>query len=417
MNEREQRGLIIAATCRLTKQESGEWSVPSQSGKGRYIVTPDAATPRCTCPDYETRGCKCKHIFAVEYAIRRETDANGDTVVTQTVTVTETVKRQTYPQVWEAYNQAQTHEKDHFLQLLHDLCRGIQDNTPKNEKGGRPRIPAADAVFAVCFKVYSTFSGRRFMSDLRRAQELGYIDRTPHFNSIFNALDNAELTPVLHAMIRETSLPLKTVEQDFAGDSSGFCTSRFVRWFDVKYNAFRQQHEWVKCHLMCGVKTNIVTAVVILDKDAADTKQMPALVEETKKNFTMREVSGDKAYGSLENYAAIADAGATPFIAFKSNATGESGGPDGLWSRMFHYFCFRREEFLNHYHKRSNVESTFGMIKAKFRDHVRAKTDTAMKNEVLAKIVCHNICCLIQEMYELGIEPAFWQPKTVLHKN
>jgi hypothetical protein len=33
----------------------------------------------------------------------------------------------------------------------------------------------------------------------------------------------------------------------------------------------------------------------------------------------------------------------------------------------------------------------------------------AMKNEVLAKIVCHNICCIIQEMHELGIEPTFWK--------
>jgi hypothetical protein len=48
------------------------------------------------------------------------------------------------------------------------------------------------------------------------------------------------------------------------------------------------------------------------------------------------------------------------------------------------------------------------MIKAKFRDHVRSKTDVAMRNEALAKILCHNICCVIQEMYELGIEPTFW---------
>ena len=56
----------------------------------------------------------------------------------------------------------------------------------------------------------------------------------------------------------------------------------------------------------------------------------------------------------------------------------------------------------------SNVESTFSMIKAKFRDHVRSKTDVAMVNEVLAKVICHNICVLIQELYELGISTAFW---------
>lgn len=69
-----------------------------------------------------------------------------------------------------------------------------------------------------------------------------------------------------------------------------------------------------------------------------------------------------------------------------------------------------REQFLQHYHKRSNVESTMSMIKAKFRDHVRSKSDVAMKNEVLCKILCHNICCVIAAMYELGIQPVFNAP-------
>jgi hypothetical protein len=53
------------------------------------------------------------------------------------------------------------------------------------------------------------------------------------------------------------------------------------------------------------------------------------------------------------------------------------------------------------------------MVKAKFRDHVRSKTDVAMKNEVLCKFLCHNICVLIQSHLKLGIEPFFWtdEPK------
>jgi len=72
---------------------------------------------------------------------------------------------------------------------------------------------------------------------------------------------------------------------------------------------------------------------------------------------------------------------------------------------MFHYFNFRHDEFMAHYHKRSNVESTFAMMKAKFGDAVRSKTDVAMKNEALCKVLAHNICCLISAIYELKIEP------------
>ncbi len=66
-----------------------------------------------------------------------------------------------------------------------------------------------------------------------------------------------------------------------------------------------------------------------------------------------------------------------------------------------------RGKFLTHYHRRSNVESVFSMCKAKFGDAVRSKSDTGMVNEVLAKVLCHNICVLIQAIHELGIEPNF----------
>src|SRR4051794_12249865 len=42
----------------------------------------------------------------------------------------------------------------------------------------------------------------------------------------------------------------------------------------------------------------------------------------------------------------------------------------------------------------------------KFGDSVRSKTDVAMKNEVLAKSVSHNIACVIQSAYELTTFPV-----------
>jgi transposase len=80
---------------------------------------------------------------------------------------------------------------------------------------------------------------------------------------------------------------------------------------------------------------------------------------------------------------------------------------------MWHFFQFNREDFLAHYHKRSNIESTVMMVKSKFGDSVRSKSDIAAKNEVLCKILCHNICCLISAMYELGIDPQLCTTKQV----
>jgi hypothetical protein len=47
------------------------------------------------------------------------------------------------------------------------------------------------------------------------------------------------------------------------------------------------------------------------------------------------------------------------------------------------------------------------MIKAKFGERLRSKSETAQINEALCKVLCHNLCVVIQSMYELGIEPEF----------
>jgi transposase/predicted nucleic acid-binding Zn finger protein len=411
MDARQERGLAIAARCRVVRQGMG-WSVPSQSSATKYTVTglPTATSveaARCTCPDYETRGVKCKHIFAVEYVIQRETNDDGSTTVTETVRVTKTVRR-TYPQNWPAYNAAQTNEGDHFQALLRDLCATLPE---PEQKRGRPRATVADSVFCAAFKVYSTISTRRFMSDLRAAQGRGYIAKVPHQSSVFRYLEDPALTPILRDLITRSSLPLKAVEVDFAVDSTGFTTSRFTPWFEHKYGAPRQRHDWVKAHVMCGVKTNVVTAIEIKGRDVNDSTQLPALVDATVQHFPIGDVSADKAYGTVRNADTITGHGGTPFIAFKSVHTGKGGHRrpqgTGAWGKMFGYFLYRRDEFMAHYHQRSNVETTFSMIKRKFGDSVRSKTDTAMVNEVLCKVLCHNLVVLIHEMYELGIAPVF----------
>jgi transposase len=401
MDLRQIRGMELAETRTIRKRD-GWWWVPSQTGSKLYRVQLTAKFATCECPDFERRGQACKHIVAAcVMQIRQEQNADGTTTVTKSVTFTAEEKT-TYPQNWTAYNEAQTHEQDKFMALLADLASGLITAQPAT---GRPRLPLSDAVFNVAFKVYSTVSQRRFMSDLREAHNRGYISKVPHFNSISNYLENPELTPILRDLITQSSLPLRAVETDFAADSSGFTTCQFTRWFDVKYGKERVKQDWVKAHIMCGVKTNVVTAVEIHGQHAADTKMLPALATATAQNFTMTEVSADKGYASKSNAELIANLGAMPFISMKETDKGLGGGK---WSEMFHYFHFRKQEFLKHYHKRSNVESTFSMMKRKFGDSLRSKTDTAMVNETLCKILCHNLVVLIHEMCELGIDPVFW---------
>src|SRR5579863_1186454 len=105
METREQRGIAIAKGKAL-KQKGALWVVPSQSGSGTYVVEPGTQKPNCTCPDYETRGIKCKHLYAVEWTIRHSVNEQGDVTIERTMRVS-------YRQNWAAYNAAQVVEKEH----------------------------------------------------------------------------------------------------------------------------------------------------------------------------------------------------------------------------------------------------------------------------------------------------------------
>jgi len=78
-----------------------------------------------------------------------------------------------------------------------------------------------------------------------------------------------------------------------------------------------------------------------------------------------------------------------------------------LWRKTFHYFQLHKEEFMDHYHKRSNAETVFAMMKRKFGHKLYSKSEVGQVNEILCKALAHNICVLIQEYYEIDIKLNF----------
>jgi len=94
---------------------------------------------------------------------------------------------------------------------------------------------------------------------------------------------------------------------------------------------------WLKVHLMCGVKTNIVTSVEISDGYANDYHYFKGLVARTGENgFSMKEVSADKAYLGGENLLVTLRQGAIPYIPFKSNSKFK---PTMVLSQNFGHEC------------------------------------------------------------------------------
>ena len=152
---------------------------------------------------------------------------------------------------------------------------------------------------------------------------------------------------------------------------------------------------------------------------SSDYSQFIPPLSQTAANFDLRDVMADKAYSGRSNLNAVGDAGGTPFIPFK-NAPGIPGIAAhqplpwaSAWTKMYHQFSYQRDTFLTRYHQRSNVETTFSMIKAKFGDSLCSKSDVGQFNEVLCKVVAHNLCVLISCIHEIGLEMPQFASQTV----
>jgi transposase len=405
VDHRQERGLALAkGKGKAFRHIAGDtYLVPSASSTGAgYVV--DMADGKCTCPDFEERGLPCKHQWAVRYFRHELEMPDGTTVVTEGMQAV----RITYKQNWPAYNRAQCEEKERVAILLRGLCDGIVQ--PAYVGRGRPPVRLADAVYCATMKVYTTVSGRRATTDINACKERGLVEHAPSYNSIFRYVERADMMPLFKVLVEESAAPLKAIEKSFAIDGTAFATNTYSRWFDHKYGEEKKKQRWVKAHAMIGTLTNVITAVEATDGNVNDCPMAEPVIERTKANgFEVRECAMDKAYLSHENLALVEKVGGVPFVPFKSNS-GSTGS--AAWERMWHYYSLNREDFLAHYHKRSNVESTFSAVKRLFGGSVRSKLLPAQLNEVLLKCICFNLSTLVHSIHELGIDPKFWMPQT-----
>lgn len=397
--ERLQRGAYIAAWFRIRKTQDG-YKVPSEHGNGVYDVSVDGDDePACNCPDFELRSRPCKHIYAVHSLIQEELGYGESGEAEAPVKP----PRPTYGQDWRAYDAAQENEEAHFEVLFRQLCDLVVQPV---HQSGRPRLPVSDVLYCIGMKVYHNKSRRRVMTAVRRAEERGLLDSSPSDASITKYLADPDLTPVLKYLIQWSSLPLKDLETSFAIDSTGFSTSVYDRWFDEKWGKPKRRAKFVKLHLTCGVKTQIITTADASNGWANDAPFLVPQLQTTAENFDVQQLAADKAYVSKTSHEDAESMGVTLLIPFKTNSVSKDRKRrrNGAWERAYHFFQLHNDEFLERYHQRSIAESAVQMIKSKFGQAVFSKSETAQRNEGLVKIVCHNVYCLIRTAYELGVE-------------
>src|SRR5437868_3058493 len=94
MDARQQRGILIAATCRLHRNNDGTWLVPSQTGRDAVGYTVNIETRGCTCPDHPEGGFTCKDYHAAVIVRQRVVLPDGTVIETKSVTLTDCRRQQ-----------------------------------------------------------------------------------------------------------------------------------------------------------------------------------------------------------------------------------------------------------------------------------------------------------------------------------
>jgi transposase len=310
-----------------------------------------------------------------------------------------------YKQNWSAYNKTQTNEFRMVQEILIELLDSLIISK-KLKRPGRPFLDLKEMIYCCVMRAYIGKSSRRSASFLDYAVLKGYISKIPHHNTILNYYKEEAMTDILKFLVEKSASPLKDFELDFTTDSSGFSTSLFGRWLTVRNETKKDKRIYKKAHITSGVKSNIITAIEITPGYYADSPQFDKLVKITAKTFEIREVSADKAYSSRKNLQTVAELGGIPYIAFKENAKVSPRG-NLVWNRMKIFYDKYREYFMMHYHKRSNAETVFSMIKRKLGDYLYSRSNVGQANEILCKASAHNICVLIQEYHENSIKLNF----------
>ncbi len=339
-------------------------------------------------------------------------------------------KKPTYPQDNVAINLAKTNEVQLFRKLIDEFTIAVIEE-PLYKGTGRPGFTQREKIIAMAACCYNKSDLRKTNSYLKDLEAQHYISKAPSFKSISNFFNDKQLLDLLDRLILFTAIPFLTNETTVGIDATGFSISKYHEWVRYKFMRLmkktnekslrgeeikkrflpmlikKKKREFIKAHIfgMCGSNSILAVEVTKSKVSDSDTETLELLLGKVMRIGTMsaKDFVADKAYSTHPIYAILAKYDLNVYIPFKSNAKPTSKGVP-LWQKKYWEWIYHPTTTYEHYHKRSNLESIMHMIKQKFGHWVASRNFTAMQNEVKTKVLCHNICVLIQEMYENDLQ-------------
>lgn len=292
--------------------------------------------------------------------------------------------------------------------LLTHLCRIITG--PEWKGFGPVPLPYRDRLYCVILTEFFTHSVPRSEPHYQDARDKGHITRAPSFNSVYDYYDDRVTTGFLHKLLRISGKVLKEYDTDVLMDGTHFVTEERLHYADdekyknhysvKKAGGFR----YLMAHFLGGPMTHGVFAAAVdvcLDKwfrPSHDSKFTEILLQRAKSNgfdFRGAEVWGDKGYAGGKNKVLIESLGAKPMITAKDGK--KHSHPHGDPRLCGCEGCY----------KRNQIETIHSMIKQIMGEKVFSKNEVSLENEVLARVVAHNLRVIQQAMIAWDIPVDF----------
>ena len=319
-------------------------------------------------------------------------------------------EKKTYSQDWRTYYKNARTEKLMFFKLLKDAVDYLMIDY-EYKGNGRPPVYHADILKCLCIKSYSNYSSWRVESELRIAKAMGIIDDIYVRSTLNKYMKSKKINLLLNKLYRVLAQPLASVEVYFAADATGISNAYGnTRWMNIRHTKeeAKKRREYSKLNIISGTKTNVIVSARVTKGTTHESPYFKSLVDDTVKMFNVKEISADAGYLSRENVKAVANIGAEPFIAGKRNVNiNREKTNNSPWTKMLRLWKNNQMYFAEHYHRRSNVEATFGALKRRFGDFCRSKLPETQENEILCKVVCFNATVLSEALLQYDLKEGF----------
>ena len=262
---------------------------------------------------------------------------------------------------------------------------------PDHREPGRPKHNPVDEAKVVLMAQYFGLSNRVAQGYMLLFKEKLRLTSLFSYKTIERAYGELEVWQILEEVFELTNSSVADLEREFGPDGSGLATSCKQNYETDR--AKDQTHKgYEKIIVMVGLKYKLVSAFKFADKPTAhDSLYFESLLADTARRYSRVDlVSGDSGFLSRVNCDLVVGVGGVPRFYPKKNSLLCSKG-SRAWRVMLEELALDPQKWLLEYHRRSNVEGCFSVLKRDNFLPLRKKLVVRRRQEAFSRVCNLNI--------------------------